>query len=101
MDVITVRSFRRSEESMPITVSGRAIMPRSTPHGTHSGDVRINSELKMRTAIPTDTITKINRKTMSAMRGVYQPAADRLIRDLRGGQCAEIFPGGAVQSLRA
>ncbi len=67
MAVITVRSFRRSDESMPITVSGRAIMPRSTAHGTQAGAWRIIGVPNIRTAMPTETATKIARKTTSAM----------------------------------
>jgi hypothetical protein len=44
-------------------------MPARIAHGTQVGDACTAGELKMSTAMPTDTITKIARRTRSAMIG--------------------------------
>ena len=64
---MTVSSLRRSDASMPMTANGSTTMPVSTAHGSHWAASRMGAELNMRTAIPTETITKIARSTTRAM----------------------------------
>ena len=77
---MTVSSLRRSDASMPMTANGSTTMPVSTAHGSHWAASRMGAELNMRTAIPTETITKIDRSTTRAMiRGNFGRKGSRVI----------------------
>ena len=55
------------KESMTITARGMPIIASKTNHGTQSGADLIEGDLKIRTAIPRETMQNSERRIMSAI----------------------------------
>ena len=72
-----VRSFLLMKESITIAVRGMPIITSKTTHGTQSGADLTEGELKIRTAMPRETMQNSKRKIISAI---------RYISKIRGGQ---------------
>ena len=62
-----VKSFLFMKESMTITARGMPIIASKTNHGTQSGADLIEGDLKIRTAIPRETMQNSERSIMSAI----------------------------------
>ena len=70
------------KESITIAVRGMPIITSKTTHGTQSGADLTEGELKIRTAMPRETMQNSNRKIISAIRYISQ---------IRGGQTKSIM----------
>ncbi len=79
---MTVKSFLRMKESIRIAASGMPIIDSKTTQGTQSGADLTEGELKIRTAMPRETMQNSKRSIMSAM---------RYISKIRGGQTESIM----------
>ena len=79
---MTVRSFLLMKESIIIAVRGMPIITSKTAHGTQLGADLTEGELKIRTAMPRETMQNSERSIMSAM---------RYISKIRGGQTESIM----------
>jgi hypothetical protein len=62
-----VKSFFFMKESMTITARGMPIITSKTTHGTQSGADLIEGDLKIRTAMPRETMQNSERSMMSAI----------------------------------
>ena len=77
-----VKSFLFMKASMTITARGMPIITSKTTHGTQSGASLIEGDLKIRTAMPRETMQNSERSIMSAI---------GYISKIRGGRTESIM----------